>query len=146
MEETKETFTYTYSAKEQEEIKKIRDKYAPPTKEETTLERLRRLDRSATRGASVVSTVVGTVSAGSRVGEVFHSGNRGRHRGHHRRYRGVPHIRTHGEKKKGEALAGDIEAQRGADEMKNQAFRRGTPDFLRLWRGTGGGIREGALS
>ena len=63
MEETKETFTYTYSAKEQEEIKKIRDKYAPPTKEETTFERLRRLDRSATRGASVVSTVVGTVSA-----------------------------------------------------------------------------------
>ena len=29
MEEKKETFTYTYSAKEQEEIKKIRDKYAP---------------------------------------------------------------------------------------------------------------------
>ncbi len=63
MEEKKETFTYTYSAKEQEEIKKIRDKYAPPTKEETTMERLRRLDESATKGATVVSLIVGIISA-----------------------------------------------------------------------------------
>ncbi len=63
MEEEKETFTYTYSAKEQEEIKKIRDKYAPPTKEETPMEQLRRLDESATRGATVVSLIVGIVSA-----------------------------------------------------------------------------------
>ena len=63
MEEKKETFTYTYSAKEQEEIKKIRDKYAPPTKEETTMEQLRRLDESATKGATVVSLVVGIISA-----------------------------------------------------------------------------------
>ncbi len=63
MEEKKETFTYTYSAKEQEEIKKIRDKYAPPRKEETPMEQLRRLDESATRGATVVSLIVGIVSA-----------------------------------------------------------------------------------
>ncbi len=63
MEEKKETFTYTYSAKEQEEIKKIRDKYAPPTKAETTLEQLRRLDGSATKGAAVVSLIVGIISA-----------------------------------------------------------------------------------
>ena len=63
MEEKKETFTYTYSAKEQEEIKKIRDKYAPPTKEETSMERLRRLDESATKGATVVSLIVGIISA-----------------------------------------------------------------------------------
>ena len=63
MEEKKETFTYTYSAKEQEEIKKIRDKYAPPTKEETPMEQLRRLDESATKGATVVSLIVGIVSA-----------------------------------------------------------------------------------
>lgn len=62
MEEKKETFTYTYSAKEQEEIKKIRGKYAP-AKEETTIERLRRLDASATRGATVVSLIVGIVGA-----------------------------------------------------------------------------------
>ncbi len=63
MEEKNETFTYTYSAKEQEEIKKIRDKYAPPTKEETSMERLRRLDESATKGATVVSLIVGIISA-----------------------------------------------------------------------------------
>ena len=63
MEDKKETFTYTYSAKEQEEIKKIRDKYAPPTKEETSMEQLRRLDESATKGATVVSLIVGIISA-----------------------------------------------------------------------------------
>ena len=63
MEDKKETFTYTYSAKEQEEIKKIRDKYASPTKEETSLAQLRRLDESATKGATVVSLIVGIISA-----------------------------------------------------------------------------------
>ena len=62
MEEKKETFTYTYSAKEQEEIKKIRGKYSQPTKEETSMERLRRLDESATKGATVVSLIVGILS------------------------------------------------------------------------------------
>lgn len=63
MEENNKTFTYTYSAKEQEEIKKIRDKYAPRTEEESSVERLRRLDESATRGAAAVSLIVGIISA-----------------------------------------------------------------------------------
>ena len=63
MDDKKETFTYTYSAKEQEEIKKIRGKYTPPTKEETSMEQLRRLDKSATKGATVVSLIVGIISA-----------------------------------------------------------------------------------
>ena len=63
MEEKNETFAYTYSAKEQEEIKSIRDKYASPTKEETTMEQLRRLDASATKGATIVSLIVGIISA-----------------------------------------------------------------------------------
>ena len=63
MEEKKESFTYTYSACEQEEIRKIREKYAPPTKEETSMEKLRRLDGSATKGATVVSLIVGIISA-----------------------------------------------------------------------------------
>ncbi len=61
MEDKKETFTYTYSAKEQEEIKKIRDKYEPTTKEETPMEQLRRLDESATKGATVVSLIIGII-------------------------------------------------------------------------------------
>ena len=46
MEEKKETFTYTYSASRQDEVRRIREKYAPATKEEDKLERLRRLDRA----------------------------------------------------------------------------------------------------
>ncbi len=63
MEDKKETFTYTYSAKEQEEIKKIRGKYTPQTKEETSMEQLRRLDKSATKGATAVSLIIGIISA-----------------------------------------------------------------------------------
>ena len=57
------TFNYTYSAKEQEEIRRIRGKYEPEKKEETSMERLRRLDASATKGAAVVSGLVGIASA-----------------------------------------------------------------------------------
>ena len=57
------TFSYTYSAKEQEEIKHIREKYATPTKEETGLEQLRRMDESATKGAAIVSLTVGIAGA-----------------------------------------------------------------------------------
>ena len=62
MEEQNKTFTYTYSAKEQEEIRKIRDKYTPSTKAETSMEQLRRLDASATKGAAVVSLIAGIIS------------------------------------------------------------------------------------
>ena len=63
MEAKNETFTYTYSAKEQEEIKKIRDKYAPPANEESPMEQLRHLDASATKGAAVAAIAVGVVGA-----------------------------------------------------------------------------------
>ena len=63
MEEKKETFTYTYSAKEQEEIRQIRGKYVPPAKEESSIEQLRRLDKSATKGAAIASLIIGIVSA-----------------------------------------------------------------------------------
>ena len=52
----KSEFRYTYSAKEREELKKIREKYThkdPP--EESKMERLRRLDRSVTKKAQTVS-------------------------------------------------------------------------------------------
>lgn len=47
MEKGKDTFTYTYSAKQQEEIRNIRKKYLP--REEDKMEQLRRLDRDTTR-------------------------------------------------------------------------------------------------
>ena len=51
------TFRYTYSAKEQEELKRIRQKYAPP--EEDKMEMLRRLDRSVTEKGTVFSIILG---------------------------------------------------------------------------------------
>ena len=53
----KEIFQYTYSAKQQEEIKNIRKKYTPP--EEDKMEQLRRLDRSVTQKGTMVSLAVG---------------------------------------------------------------------------------------
>lgn len=61
MDENK-TFRYTYSASQQAEIKRIREKYAPPTQEEDKMERLRRLDASVTRPGAIVSLTVGIIS------------------------------------------------------------------------------------
>lgn len=61
MQQNNEAFSYTYSAKQQEEVKRIRQKYVPD--EENKLEQLRRLDESATRPGTLVSIVVGIVSA-----------------------------------------------------------------------------------
>ena len=54
-------FSYTYSAKEQAELKRIREKYIPATEEEDKLEYLRRLDASVTNTAQVVALVFGVL-------------------------------------------------------------------------------------
>lgn len=59
--EEKQSFRYTYSAKQQEEIQNIRKKYAAP--EEDKMAQLRRLDASVTQKASTVSLVVGILGA-----------------------------------------------------------------------------------
>lgn len=56
-----EGFSYTYSAKEQEELKRIRQKYVP--KEEDKMELLRRLDRSVYEKGTMVSIIVGVVGS-----------------------------------------------------------------------------------
>lgn len=61
MEANRESFNYTYSAKQQEEIKNIRKKYIAP--EEDKMEQLRRLDRSATQKGTSVSLAVGITGA-----------------------------------------------------------------------------------
>ena len=58
-----EAFCYTYSAKEQEEIKNIRKKYAVPEASEDKMERLRRLDKSVTDKATTKSLIVGIIGA-----------------------------------------------------------------------------------
>jgi len=62
MEMNEKTFSYTYSASQQAEIKRIREKYVPPTEKEDKMERLRRLDRSVTRPGLIASLMVGIVS------------------------------------------------------------------------------------
>lgn len=61
MENEKETFSYSYSTKQQEEINDIRKKYLP--KEEDKMEQLRRLDQSATKPGMAAALFVGIVGA-----------------------------------------------------------------------------------
>jgi len=56
-------FQYTYSAKEQAELKRIRDKYTAPTEAEDKMARLRRLDASVTNTAQAVALVFGIIGA-----------------------------------------------------------------------------------
>ncbi len=58
-------FNYTYSAKEQAELKKIRDKYIADTKpsEPDKMTQIRKLDASVTQGASVFALCVGIIGA-----------------------------------------------------------------------------------
>ena len=60
MSEKNETFTYTYSATQQQEIQKIREKYIP--KEQNKMEQLRRLDESATKPGTIAAITVGIIS------------------------------------------------------------------------------------
>lgn len=59
-----ESFNYTYSASEQEEIEEIRKKYLPLEEaEEDKMEQLRKLDQGVTSKATMVSIIVGVVGA-----------------------------------------------------------------------------------
>lgn len=61
MEKNIQAFEYTYCAPQQEEVKKIRDKYLP--KAESKLDQLRRLDESSTRKGMVCSLMLGVAGA-----------------------------------------------------------------------------------
>ena len=52
-------FTYTYSAKDRDEIRAIRSKYEK--REESKMERLRRLDRGAENRATAISLIFGII-------------------------------------------------------------------------------------
>lgn len=53
------TFEYTYSAKQQEEINQIRSKYLP--KQESKMEQLVKLDKKAEQLGQIVSITVGII-------------------------------------------------------------------------------------
>ncbi len=54
-----EGFRYSYSAKQQEEIKKIRSKYEAP--QEDKMAYLRRLDESAGKKGTMISIILGVI-------------------------------------------------------------------------------------
>lgn len=54
-----ETFRYTYSAKQQEELQNIRKKYSEQG--ESKMDQLRRLDRGVTKKATAASITVGVI-------------------------------------------------------------------------------------
>ena len=56
-----ETFKYTYSAKEQDEIKRIRQKYQ--VREDDGMSKLRKMDAMVSQKATVVSLAFGIVGA-----------------------------------------------------------------------------------
>lgn len=61
MNEKQKAFHYTYSSKQQEEIKQIRDKYI--SKEENKMEQLRKLDKSSTKPGTIAALILGIISA-----------------------------------------------------------------------------------
>lgn len=61
MEDDRKQFSYTYSAKEQEELKRIRDKYLP--EKDDKMENLRKLDRSVYKKATIYSLILGIAGA-----------------------------------------------------------------------------------
>ncbi len=61
--EEKETFTYTYSAAQQEEIAAIRKKYTAEPVEVDKMEQLRKLDAGVTNKATTIALIVGILSA-----------------------------------------------------------------------------------
>lgn len=54
-------FEYTYSAKQKEEVERIKAKYLP--KEESKLEQLRKLDKQAEQPGQIVSLVMGIMGS-----------------------------------------------------------------------------------
>ena len=61
MEEKNTKFTYSYSAENQAEVEKIRQKYLP--REESKLEQLRKLDQGVTKKGTVAALILGILSA-----------------------------------------------------------------------------------
>lgn len=61
MDNKENAFQYTYSAKEQSEVESIRKKYLP--QEENKMDRLRKLDRSASQKAQAYALSFGIIGA-----------------------------------------------------------------------------------
>ena len=64
METNNTSFSYSYSAKDREEIEKIRKKYSPDVVEtENKMQRLRRLDKKAEQQAKAIALSLGVIGS-----------------------------------------------------------------------------------
>ena len=61
MEKKNNTFEYTYSALQQEEIRKIRDKYMIKTQVESKIEQLQKLDKKTENPGMIISIALGII-------------------------------------------------------------------------------------
>lgn len=59
MEQNSNTFNYTYSAAQQEEVRAIREKYEPQSGKNAKMEQLRKLDASVDRAGTITGLMVG---------------------------------------------------------------------------------------
>ena len=59
--EKENSFQYTYSAAEQEELRRIREKYMPRDEREQKLERLYRLDAGVTMKGTIAAIILGII-------------------------------------------------------------------------------------
>ena len=57
------SFSYNYSAKEQAEVKQIREKYTPQEESPNKMEYLRKLDASVTKKGTVTAIIMGIVGS-----------------------------------------------------------------------------------
>lgn len=57
----KDSFRYTYSASEQQELRKIQQKYQP--QEESKMDKIRRMDADVTQKATIFSVIIGVIGA-----------------------------------------------------------------------------------
>ena len=130
MENGKDTFTYTYSAKQQQEIRNIREKYLPKEDKEDKMERLRRLDRKSTKKGAAVSLaagIAGCLLLGVGMWRALYP-RRGRRAGRDcRRGGGVPAVFPHHPKGTGKAGPANPEAggrtlQTGIRKQTGQGF------------------------
>lgn len=62
METNNKAFTYTYSASRQEELRRIREKYAAPAETEDKMKYLRKLDAGATKPGMIAALSLGIFS------------------------------------------------------------------------------------
>lgn len=58
---SEENFEYTYSATEDKELQKIKDKYKSKTPKETKIQQLKSLDKSVTKNATIVAITFGII-------------------------------------------------------------------------------------